>query len=195
MARFDLALTKTLRWEGGETVDTGGYTKWGISQKAFPNLDIKNLTMDQAKAIYKNNYWDPIKGDLIHRQDVANNLFDFAVNSGVSQAVKTMQRVLNFKGDDIDGKLGPMTLNAINKAGTQLANIYSGARIDFYKSLVKSEPEKYGAYLVGWLRRVNDFGVNLATASKGGAVFFFALFAIVGLNKINQNRKRPNYGK
>lgn len=188
MANFILALNKTLRWEGGETVDTGGYTKWGISQKAFPDLDIKNLTMEQAREIYQRNYWEPIQASLIKNQAVAENLFDFAVNAGVSQAVKTIQKVLGFSRDDIDGKLGNQTLSAINSAGSGLVNQFTQARINFYKNLATRNPNKYGAYLVGWLRRANDFG-SAAIAAGSGAVFFFALIAIVSLNKFKRGNR------
>lgn len=51
------AIEFVLKWEGGETVDTGGYTKYGISKKRFPELDIENLTLEEAKDIYYREYW------------------------------------------------------------------------------------------------------------------------------------------
>src|SRR5215468_2796972 len=81
MASFDLAVAKTLIREGGARFtdnpdDRGGATKYGISQRAYPNEDIANLTEDQAKAIYKQDYWDRVSGDKLKSQAVAENVFD-----------------------------------------------------------------------------------------------------------------------
>ena len=94
MADFSKALEITLKHEGGETVDTGGYTKWGISQKAYPGLDIKNMTRSQMAAIYRRDYWDKIQGDKIRDQNAAAVLFDYAVNAGTGAATKAAQTVL-----------------------------------------------------------------------------------------------------
>ncbi len=58
MSDFDTAVTKTLIHEGGSRVtddpdDRGGLTRYGISQRSYPDLDIRNLTEDQAKEVYK----------------------------------------------------------------------------------------------------------------------------------------------
>src|SRR5262245_64575336 len=107
MAAFEPAVAKTLIREGGSRFtddpnDHGGATKYGISQRAYPNVDIRNLTEDQAKAIYKRDYWDKVGGDSIASQLVAENIFDTAVNMGVTTAVKLVQMTL---GVGIDGKV------------------------------------------------------------------------------------------
>lgn len=56
--------------------------KYGISQRSYPNVDIRNLTEQQAKAIYKRDYWDKVKADDINSQVIAENIFDTAVNMG-----------------------------------------------------------------------------------------------------------------
>ena len=68
MASFEPAVEKTLRWEGGKTTDTGGFTNFGISQKAYPGLDIEHLTRDGAKAIYRRDYWEPLNLDAVADQ-------------------------------------------------------------------------------------------------------------------------------
>jgi len=164
MANFDQAIIKTLKWEGGETTDTGGFTKYGISQKAYPNLDIKNLTIQDAKKIYKTDYWDRIKGDQIANQNLAAVLFDYAVNAGTGQAAKDLQRIINNQGQNIsiDGAIGPQTLAAINKLnGDSLANFLSARRIDFYKNLATQNPALYAKYLNGWLKRASDFVLEM----------------------------------
>ncbi len=63
---WEKAISFVLKWEGGysnDPYDSGGETKYGISKRSYPNLDIKNLTLEQAKEIYKRNYWDKIDGD------------------------------------------------------------------------------------------------------------------------------------
>lgn len=90
---FNLAFDKLMGHEGGyvnHPSDPGGETQWGISKRAYPTLDIKALTRDDAKAIYKRDYWDKIEGvsDLVRF-----HVFDFAVNSGLHSALATLKRV------------------------------------------------------------------------------------------------------
>lgn len=77
------------RKDGGYTndrSDPGGETKWGISKRAHPELDIKNLTPEQALEIYGRDYWDRCMCDSIpFPYNVA--VFDTAVNCGVSRAL------------------------------------------------------------------------------------------------------------
>jgi hypothetical protein len=85
---FNEAVEFVLRWEGGyvnDPNDPGGETKYGISKRAHPDLDIKNLTLDEAKNIYYNDYW--LKADCDHYFFPANYLmFDTSVNMGISRA-------------------------------------------------------------------------------------------------------------
>ena len=120
MADFNKAFEKILTFEGGyvnDKSDSGGETKYGISKKAFPNVDIKNLTLNEAKEIYKKVYWDKIKGDKIKSQHIAELIFDTAVNMGTSFAIKTAQKVLNVKQDGI---VGPITLNTLNNINEEI---------------------------------------------------------------------------
>lgn len=184
MANFDQAIIKTLKWEGGETTDTGGYTKYGISQKAYPNLDIKNMSLAEAKAIYKRDYWDRVKGDQINNQDLAALIFDYAVNAGTGQAAKDLQRVLNVTGAglEIDGAIGPKTLAAINKANAPvITQALSLRRIKFYEDLSNKNPAIYAKYLIGWVKRANDFmpenlksplGLTIVSILFAGAIFY-----------------------
>ena len=85
---FNEAVEFVLRWEGGYTNDPndpGGETKYGISKRAYPDIDIKNLTLDEAKDIYYHDYW--LKADCDHYLFPANFLmFDTSVNMGISRA-------------------------------------------------------------------------------------------------------------
>jgi hypothetical protein len=85
---FKRALEFTLKWEGGysfDKSDPGGETKWGISKRSHPDLDIKNLTAQQAADTYANEYWDAITGDDIPFPACVA-VFDTAVNCGVDRA-------------------------------------------------------------------------------------------------------------
>jgi len=152
MADFNKAFEKVLKFEGGyvnDKSDSGGETKYGISKKAFPNVDIKNLTLNEAKEIYKKVYWDKIKGDEIKSQKIAELIFDTAVNMGTSFAIKTAQKVLNVKQDGI---VGPITLNTLNNINEDLfIKDYKLARIAKYVDIAKGDKIKF---LRGWIKRV-----------------------------------------
>ena len=82
-------LSFVLKWEGGyvnDPQDPGGETKYGISRRAYPRVNIKALTLDGAKRIYERDYWAPLAGisDDLCRMAA----FDTAVNVGVSRALK-----------------------------------------------------------------------------------------------------------
>ena len=102
---FEFAFAKVVSVEGGyvdDPKDPGGATKFGISQRSYPNVDIKNLTLDQAKAIYRADYWDAVSGDELP-DPLSHLVFDAAVNQGVSPAQKMMQEALGVK---VDGEIG-----------------------------------------------------------------------------------------
>jgi lysozyme family protein len=87
---FDQAFNVVVGIEAGyvnDPNDPGGETKFGISKRAYPQLDIPNLTLDQAKAIYLRDYWHLCKCDELP-MDLALAVFDCAVNQGVSTALK-----------------------------------------------------------------------------------------------------------
>lgn len=116
---FDTAFERLLGHEGGyvspekaaRDKDPGGETKFGICKRDYPNLDICNLTLADAKTIYALSYWGPAGCDRVP-EGVKYPLFDYAVNSGVSQAVKSLQRCV---GAVDDGVFGPKTLAAVNE--------------------------------------------------------------------------------
>lgn len=85
---FDQAFEILLKHEGGwvnDQRDPGGETKFGISKTAYPNIDIKNLTLDAAKIIYRSDYWDECNLDKLPSW-CRYMVFDCAVNQGVSFA-------------------------------------------------------------------------------------------------------------
>lgn len=134
-------------WTGGKVgVGTLKGTKYGIAANSYPNLDIKNLTLAQAKEIYKRDYWDKAKCDQMPAE-LAFHVFDMSVNSGVSRGVKILQKTV---GTTQDGIIGPATLAAVKAMPMfNLVMIYNANRLQFYTSL-----SKFGTFGKGWTNRV-----------------------------------------
>lgn len=150
---FDEAFDRLIGNEGGYVFspsDPGGETMFGVTANvarangyAGP---MKQLPRDTAKAIYRKKYWDAIKADALP-EALRFEVFDAAVNSGPTQAVKWLQRI---SGVGDDGAIGPMTLNAAAKLnGYAAAAAYNGVRLDFMTSL-----PTWGAFSRGWARRI-----------------------------------------
>ncbi|MEK6531248.1 MAG: glycosyl hydrolase 108 family protein [Deltaproteobacteria bacterium] len=94
MDAFEKAIAFVLRHEGGyvhDPRDPGGETKFGISKRAYPNMDMKALTEEQAKSIYKRDYW--LKGGCDNMEwPLCLVHFDACVNIGIAQANKLNDR-------------------------------------------------------------------------------------------------------
>lgn len=158
---FDAAFERLIGHEGGHSADpkdpgnwTGGRpgagkllgTKYGIAANTYPDLDILALTLDQAKAIYRRDWWDKIHADQLPGA-VAFQLWDFAVNAGITRAVISLQRAV---GVADDGKLGPLTVAAINAMPVpDVLARFNAERLEFYASL-----STWPTYGKGWARRV-----------------------------------------
>ncbi len=156
MANFNDAIVKTLAKEGGAKFtdvagDKGGATKYGISQTAYPNVDIRNLTEQQARDIYKRDYWDRVCGDDIKSQIIAENIFDTAVNMGIRTASRLVQVVLNITPPD--GIIGSASLAAINKQDEAvfLAH-FTLAKIARYTNICMQDKTQ-SKFLLGWVNR------------------------------------------
>lgn len=172
MDAFQYALEKTLRWEGGYQAnpnDPGNFnsageligTNHGISapvlEKHLGRLptveDMKGLTVDVAAEIYR-GYWQAVRGGEILDHRVAAILFDMAVNHGPRSAVRLAQRIVRVRPD---GKMGPVTLAAINRKGSaEMIGRLIGERIGLYKAIVHRRPGM-AVFLRGWLRRAESF--------------------------------------
>lgn len=161
MASFDTAIAKTLANEGGSKYtetpgDTGGATKYGISQRAYPHLNIKALTEADAKAIYKRDYWDKIQGDAIISQHMAESIFDYAVNAGVGTAIKAAQEaaaMVTHNQVTADGALGPKSLAAINAADEwHFQAVYALQKITRYAAICNKNRDQ-NKFLLGWVNR------------------------------------------
>ena len=127
---FEKSVEFTLKMEGGSSVendpnDPGGKTKYGISQKAFPNLNIDTLTLEEAKEIYRKNYWQACRCDELPFE-FAVCVFDTAVNQGVNKAKRLLQIAL---GVTVDGVIGDKTIAAAFKAGPTLVRKFLAYRM------------------------------------------------------------------
>jgi len=154
MADYKNAIKKVLISEGGyvnDPDDAGGETKYGISKRSYPDVDIKNLTVDKAKDIYKRDYWDKIKGDEIVDDEVAYEIFDTAVNMGVRTSSKIAQMVCDAHPD---GVIGTNSLASLSEMDKELFVLkFKLAKIARYTYIVKRNPTNKKFYF-GWINRV-----------------------------------------
>lgn len=149
MSAFEQVINRVLGHEGGyvnDPADPGGETKWGISKRSYPMLNIKSLTREDAIAVYFKDFWMPLKAERLH-DGTAYQLMDSAVNSGISQSIRLLQRALDVADD---GHFGPNSL-AASEAMSESDQImrFNAERIDFMTKL-KNWPN-HGK---GWMRRI-----------------------------------------
>jgi len=151
---FYQEITKVIGREGGyvnDPDDPGGETKYGISKKAYPKVDIKNLTLDDAVEIYKDEYWLPAKVERLPDK-LQGQYFDMVVNQGIAKSAKILQRACNGKNKSkiqVDGKVGPKTIKATAKLEPERLRAY---RLMEYARLALTRPE-LEKYYYGWVRR------------------------------------------
>jgi len=155
MSKFDEIIEGVLKHEGGyvnDPTDLGGETNYGITKRFYPDVDIKNLTKEGAKEIYKKDYWDKNKVDDLP-DDLKHIYFDMCVNQGRGTAVKVLQRAINGKGGKIavDGGFGPGTKGALAKYKPSVERVRC-YRLKHYYDLVNKKPEQE-KFLFGWYRR------------------------------------------
>lgn len=150
-------IERILLVEGGyvnDPSDAGGETKYGISKRAHPELDIKNLTRAEAEQILINDYIvEPGFNDLTP-SSLRDQLIDFGYHSGPARAIRALQALV---GVSIDGILGPGTLAAVSaRDAIRLNNQLAAHRVEFLVDLVLDKPSQL-KYLRGWVRRALSF--------------------------------------
>jgi lysozyme family protein len=152
---FKKAVQQILKWEAGyvnDPADPGGETKYGISKRSYPALNIRDLTQDAAEKIYFADYWTKCKCDKMP-YSIALLVFDTAVNMGTGAAVKMLQQALNINPDGIPGS---ETISTVAKMDEQsLAIRFCALRMQRYTAL-----EGWGRYGIGWSRRVFDTTIS-----------------------------------
>lgn len=162
---FDKAFVELIGIEGGyvnNPTDRGGETKYGISKRAYPNLDIKNLSLAQAKQIYYTDYWKASGADQMMKYELALELFDTGVNMGNAIARIFLQEALNLmnrNGKDfpdlkVDGIIGSNTISAYKKVQDSiLLKVLNGLQFSRYVWICKERPDQE-EFFNGWMRRV-----------------------------------------
>ncbi len=176
MDRFPACLAETLRWEGGwsnDPYDPGGATMHGVIQKEYdayrdrkdlPRRTVRQIERAEELEIYRPNYWIPARCDEMP-VGVDMLVWDYSVNSGCGQAIKSLQRVL---GLSIDGHLGSLTMDAVAQAAPlQLIRAYMDERRRFLRSL-----KTYWRFGKGWEARCDGVeAAALAAVTKSPPIF------------------------
>lgn len=150
---FDKAFERLIGHEGGyvnHPNDPGGETNWGITLRTARAEGytgrMRELTREQAREIYRSAYWDRAKADQ-YDGAIGFQLFDAAVNHGIGNAVRFLQRAV---GVADDGIVGPLTLHAINSMTvTDVLARFNAERLMFYTKL-----STWPTFGKGWARRV-----------------------------------------
>jgi len=146
---FDECFDRLLGHEGGyvnNPNDPGGETNWGISKRSYPSVDILNLSRDDAKAIYRGDFYDRINVTGLP-DSVLFQLFDFAVNSGCETAVRYFQRAIGVADDGIFGKISIEAASRVSEADMLLG--INAERLEFMTKL-----SAWKTFNKGWARRI-----------------------------------------
>ena len=152
---FLTAFEKLLNHEGGfsdHSADPGGKTRYGVTEAVARDVgyrgDMRELPLDLAQRIYKDKYWDAVQAEALPA-DVRYIVFDGAVNSGITQSAKWLQRACGVKDD---GVVGPATIRAANSlASDGLKRRILGQRLRFMATL-----PNWPAFGRGWVNRIAD---------------------------------------
>jgi lysozyme family protein len=155
--RFEAAVAIVLELEGGgeyvnHASDPGGPTRWGISQKAYPDLNIRELTEAQAREIYRRDYWDKVGCDFLPER-LRLAVFDCAVNQGAGMAVVLLQRALDVKDD---GVMGPVTIRELKRQSPRrvLVGYLTQRALHYVKN------KRFDVFGKGWLSRLIDVAIT-----------------------------------
>lgn len=166
MANFELIFNKTMENEGGFVLhqvkgDRGGQTYAGIARKFHPDwkgwkfidsgaqVNITNL----VREFYHDEFWEKIRGDEIIHNDVAYNIFDFAVNCGLKTSAKFTQTLSKVT---VDGYIGPKTMEALHQL--ECDNFIEGfyiLKVARYTAICNRDSSQR-KFLLGWINRCNN---------------------------------------
>lgn len=162
---FETAFQNIVKIEGGyvnHPLDSGGPTCYGVTIKTLSDFlghdaseeDVKNLSLDTAKKIYKQNYWDRLKLDSVKNVNLACVLFDQSVNRGTRKVSEQIQKLV---GVPTDGVIGPASIAAINAQDPKkLLLSFIKETQNTYTSIVSSNPSQV-VFIKGWIARTHQF--------------------------------------
>lgn len=174
MADFQIAIPKLLKAEGGHVNhpnDKGKETNMGITIKKARKFEwkgeMKDLPVELAIRIYKEEYWDVMKLDQIKNQTLADILFNFGVHCGTGTASKTLQRTLNILNRNnvswwdtiVDGLVGPKTRTIVNALSDSdmmyTMKILIGLQFERYIVIVERDSTQE-IFIRGWINRIGE---------------------------------------
>jgi lysozyme family protein len=201
-ADFNEAIKRVFKQEGGyqnSAKDAGNFyngvnygTKLGVTPAAYISYyktplqpdTIKNLTTDKAAPIYRQNYWDKIRGTDIANDSIANLLTFLVVNSGTGQLM-TIKKVMNTTAGK---KIVAETFTPLTKQEVELLNNLDqelffnnikAVRRKFYNDLAKNKPSQ-AVFLTGWLRRLEEHKFSGKTSNKRVFLYVLGGLALAG---------------
>ncbi len=163
--KFKKAFGITIGHEKGyvnDPLDRGGETKYGITKRSYPNIDIKSLSLEEAKNIYYRDFWKTKKGNLSQLpESIAIEVFDTGANTGINTGRKILQKALNllnrvetlYPDLDVDGWIGEETLKAIEKVNEKkLLKVLNGLQFVKYYVIVEDDHSQE-RFFAGWVER------------------------------------------
>lgn len=178
--QFDRIIDYVIRWEGEEVADNlhdvGKITKYGISFRFLKNIEperlkqygifeyvtedtIRYLTKEQAKAIYKGEFWQAAPFEHIRNEDHCRYIFSMAINIGIAPAIKCVQRaswaVMKRRDLEDDGILGNDTLSMIERCGFLMMPALRSECAGHYR-LIAQKDLSQNDFINGWLRRAYE---------------------------------------
>jgi len=160
---FDVAFSNILKTEGGyvdHPNDKGDATKFGITIYTLSDYrghpvteeDVKSLTQEEAKRIYKDLYWDRLKLSEVDNINLCLALFDQGVNRGTRKVTEQIQKILGLK---VDGIFGPVTLQAVNAMNPRkLLLFFIFETQKTYVNIAVNDPTQL-VFLKGWIARTH----------------------------------------
>ena len=157
---FESYIDRVLSHEGGyvnDPRDPGGETKWGISKRSYPSLDIKSLTREDAKTIYRRDFWD-VLGDM--PDALKFQMLDAAVNHGMTAAFRFMQQAVDVADD---GAWGPLSKAALLRYIERFGISDVLIRFLAYRLIFFTKLAKFDVFGRGWSARIAG---NLLYAAK-----------------------------
>ena len=146
---FDTAFNRLMGIEGGyvnNPDDPGGETNWGISKRSYPGEDIKGMTKERAKEIFRQDFWDKINADRLY-DGVVWQASDFAYHSGHETAIRYLQRALGVADDGHWGPASQAAAEAMSETDTIMRLI--AERLNFMTRL-----KNWSNASRGWVRRM-----------------------------------------
>ncbi|MCD4506931.1 hypothetical protein LQR30_22950 [Chromobacterium piscinae] len=150
---FETAFNRIMRHEGtysNHPQDKGGETQWGITKAVAKKHgyqgEMHNLSQEQAKEIYRLSYWDALHCDKLPLS-VSFQIFDSAINHGITATIKLIQRTVEEKDDGIWGPKTDAAIHSIPPTIFILA--FNAARLEYYSNL-----NGFKHFGKGWARRL-----------------------------------------